>query len=158
MRAMSPVYIQPSRNVFFVSVGICQYPCMTDGDLMTISPMPPTGSSSSPASASIILQSTLGNGTPIEPDRGTPFIGLAWVATKVSVMPKPSTNLPPVNRSNSNLVSNSNGAEPEIQARMELISYLPAITSGLLLMAMYMAGTPGKMLGPYLLMLPSKSL
>src|SRR4030043_829092 len=98
-----------------------------------------------PSSRLTIRQSTSGKGKPIEPVRISPYNGLQWVAVGASDNPYPSTSFPPVNASNFSLVSRMSGADPEMQPLIELRLYFPAMTSGLLFMALYCVGTPGKM-------------
>src|SRR5690606_32822407 len=54
-------------------------------------------------------------------------------------------------------VSGASGADPLMQARMLLRSYLPAATPGWLLIALYSAGTPMKIVGLKRSMQPSTS-
>src|SRR5512136_2791884 len=109
------------------------------------SPISPGLRAVTPSSRLMIRLSTSGNGNPIEPARISPYNGLQCVAVGASDKPYPSTSLPPVRDSNFSLVSRINGAEPDMQPLMELRLYFPAKTSGWLLMALYMVGTPGKM-------------
>src|SRR3989304_4519952 len=120
---------------------------MTFGDRRASSPIPPAASTVTPSSNEMIRQSTSGKGGPIDPERFSPSNGLQCVAVGASDRPNPSTNLPPVNASKRSLVSRRRGAEPEMQALIEVSLYLPAATSGWLLMALYIVGTPGKTVG-----------
>src|SRR4030067_1219064 len=124
---------------------------------MTNSPTSPTGIAVTPSSRLIILQSTSERGNPIEPVRFSPYTGLQCVAVGASDSPYPSTNLPPVRASNLSFVSRISGAEPEIHALIELRLYFPALASGLLLIALYMVGTPGKIVALYFWRFPSTS-
>src|SRR4030042_4666950 len=110
-----------------------------------------------PPSRLNIRQSTSGKGKPIEPVRISPYNGLQWVAVGASDNPYPSTSFPPVNASNFSLVSRMSGADPEIQPLIELRLYFPAMTSGLLWMAVYWVGTPGNMDALYFWMLERTS-
>ena len=74
--------------------------------------------------------------------RITDYNGWQWVLQIIHILPPVFR---PVNASNFSLVSRMSGADPEIQALIELRLYFPAMTSGLLFMALYCVGTPGNM-------------
>src|SRR3990172_12098571 len=105
----------------------------------------------------MMRQSLSGNGRPIDPVQFSPSKGLQWVAVGASDRPYPSKTVPPVRASNFSLVSRIKGAEPEIQPLIVRRLYLPANTSGWLLMALYSVGTPGKTVALYFWILVNTS-
>src|SRR2546426_10914247 len=74
-----------------------------------------------------------------------PAKGFACVAGDASESPYASTMRPPVILSNARRTSFGRGAAPETQARIEPRSYFESL--GWRRIAMYIVGTPGKIVG-----------
>ena len=87
----------------------------------------------------------MGIGTPIDPTRPERSKGLMCVTGAASVSPDPSTRRPRVSFSKASCTSMGRGAAPLTQALMEDSPY--ERTPGAWLIAIYMDGTPGKMVG-----------